>query len=307
MGNVDLKSKIGKTLFKNPIWVASGTFGSGEEFKDFVELTDVGAIVTKTITLKKRQGNPAPRIVETTGGIVNSIGLENKGVKYFIQNILPETKKYKTSIIVSIAGKDKKEIKELAKEVSGLNVQGIELNLSCPNVKHKTSKYNLMAQDERVVKEIIKSIRQTIKVPLFAKLTPNVTDIAPIAKAAKDAGSDAVSLVNTFSAMVIDPYGMKPVLGNKVGGLSGPAIKPMALKAVWDVYKKVKIPIIGIGGIMTGLDAVEFMLAGASAVQIGTANLADPDCYGKIKNEFIEYLEEKKIKRAQIIVGKLKG
>lgn len=307
MGKIDLKTRIGKTLFKNPIWVASGTFGSGEEFKEFVPLEEIGAIVTKTVTLKKREGNSTPRVIETTGGMVNSIGLENKGVKHFIQNILPETKKYKTNIIVSIAGKDKKEIREIAKEVGKLDVQGIELNLSCPNVEHKTSKYKLMAQDPDVVREIIRAIRKIIKIPLFAKLTPNVTDISEIAKAAQDAGSDAVSLVNTFSAIVIDPYEMKPILGNKVGGLSGPAIKPMAIKAVWDVYGKIKIPIIGIGGIMTGLDVAEFMLAGASAVQVGTANLVDPTCYLEIKNEFINYLQEKKIKTAKDIVGKAKG
>ena len=307
MGKIDLKTRIGKTLFKNPIWVASGTFGSGEEFKEFVPLEEIGAIVTKTVTLKKREGNSTPRVIETTGGMVNSIGLENKGVKHFIQNILPETKKYKTNIIVSIAGKDKKEIREIAKEVGKLDVQGIELNLSCPNVEHKTSKYKLMAQDPDVVREIIRAIRKIIKIPLFAKLTPNVTDISEIAKAAQDAGSDAVSLVNTFSAIVIDPYEMKPILGNKVGGLSGPAIKPMAIKAVWDVYGKIKIPIIGIGGIMTGLDVAEFMLAGASAVQVGTANLVDPTCYLEIKNEFINYLQKKKIKAAKDIVGKAKG
>ena len=307
MGKIDLKTRIGKTLFKNPIWVASGTFGSGEEFKEFVPLEEIGAIVTKTVTLKKREGNSTPRVIETTGGMVNSIGLENKGVKHFIQNILPETKKYKTNIIVSIAGKDKKEIREIAKEVGKLDVQGIELNLSCPNVEHKTSKFKLMAQDPDVVREIIRAIRKIIKIPLFAKLTPNVTDISEIAKAAQDAGSDAVSLVNTFSAIVIDPYEMKPILGNKVGGLSGPAIKPMAIKAVWDVYGKIKIPIIGIGGIMTGLDVAEFMLAGASAVQVGTANLVDPTCYLEIKNEFINYLQEKKIKTAKDIVGKAKG
>ena len=307
MGKIDLKTRIGETLFKNPIWVASGTFGSGEEFKEFVPLEEIGAIVTKTVTLKKREGNSTPRVIETTGGMVNSIGLENKGVKHFIQNILPETKKYKTNIIVSIAGKDKKEIREIAKEVGKLDVQGIELNLSCPNVEHKTSKYKLMAQDPDVVREIIRAIRKIIKIPLFAKLTPNVTDISEIAKAAQDAGSDAVSLVNTFSAIVIDPYEMKPILGNKVGGLSGPAIKPMAIKAVWDVYGKIKIPIIGIGGIMTGLDVAEFMLAGASAVQVGTANLVDPTCYLEIKNEFINYLQKKKIKAAKDIVGKAKG
>jgi dihydroorotate dehydrogenase (NAD+) catalytic subunit len=301
-------TKIGKVTFKNPIWVASGTFGYGQEFEDFLNLNEVGAIVTKTVTLKKREGNLPPRIVETPSGMLNSIGLENKGIRHFKEEYLPFLKKLDTRIVVSIAGATKQEFVKCAEELTGKDApDAIELNLSCPNVSHKGAREALFAQDARATEKIVSSVRKKTKCALIAKLTPNVTDVASIAKAAKAGGADAVSLVNTYFGMAVDLEKWQPALGNVVGGLSGPAIKPMALKAVWDVSRKVKIPVIGIGGIMTGLDAIEFMLCGASAVQVGTANFVDPDAHARILKEFKAYLKAKKIKKANEIVGKLKA
>ena len=305
---MDLKVKIGNVTFKNPVWVASGTFGYAEEFEGLVDLKGVGAILTKTVTLKEREGNPPPRIVETPSGLLNSIGLENKGIGYFKKEKYPFLKKTGAPVIVSIAGKDKKEFTACAEELSGEDApEAIEINLSCPNVQHTGTRYSLMAQDPRATESIIKAVREKTSSMLIAKLAPNVTDITEIARAAEAAGADAVSAVNTYMGLMIDAEKMKPVLGNVVGGLSGPAIKPMALKAVRDIYRSVKIPVIGIGGIMTGTDVAEFMLAGASAVQVGTANLADPDAYERILQQFKEYLNKQGIARAKNLTGKLRA
>ena len=305
---MDLKVRIGKTIFKNPIWVASGTFGYGEEFQDFLDLEKIGAIVTKTLTLEKREGNPPPRIVETPSGMLNSIGLENQGIGHFKREYYPFLKKLKTKTIISIAGEKQSEFLRCAEElIEQEEPDAIELNLSCPNASHRATRYQLIAQDAKTTEKMISTLRRKVKCPLIAKLTPNVTDIATIAKVAETSGCDAVSMVNTYFAMAVDAEKMTPLLGNVVGGLSGPAIKPMALKAVRDVYKKVKIPVIGIGGIMTGMDVAEFMLCGASAVQVGTANLVDPVAYKRIMEEFEGYLKRKNIKKAQDLVGKLKG
>jgi dihydroorotate dehydrogenase (NAD+) catalytic subunit len=304
---MDLKTRIGKIEFKNPVWVASGTFGYGEEFQDFLDLDKVGAIITKTVTLKPRVGNPPPRVVETPAGLLNSIGLENAGIDCFKEEYLPFLKNVKTRVIVSIAGFRKKEFIECAKKLSGEDVpDAIEVNLSCPNVAHGTTACGLTSQDPRATEQVVASVRRETKSVIIAKLTPNVTNIAKIAQAAEAGGADAVSLVNTYSAMAVDAEEMKPVLGNITGGLSGPAIKPMALKAVWDVYNSVKIPIIGMGGIMTGTDVAEFMLCGARAVQVGTANLVDPGRYDGILEEFKAYLKRNKIKKASLLTGKLK-
>jgi dihydroorotate dehydrogenase (NAD+) catalytic subunit len=304
---MNLKVKIGKTIFKNPVWVASGTFGYGEEFEGLVDLREVGAILTKTVTLRKREGNPPPRLVETPSGLLNSIGLENKGIDYFKKEKYPFLKKIGTRVIVSIAGENKKEFTACAEKLSGKDEpDAIEINLSCPNVTHSGTKYSLMAQDPKTTESIIKSVRKKTKSTLIAKLTPNVTDITEIALAAEAAGADAVSLVNTYMGMMVDAEKMEPMLGNVVGGLSGPAIKPMALKAVRDVYGSVSIPVIGIGGIMTGADVAEFMLVGASAVQVGTANLADPAAYNRILREFKEYLDRQGILKAKNLTGKLR-
>ena len=304
---MDLKVKIKDTTFQNPIWVASGTFGSGEEFKDLVNLDTVGAVVTKTVTLKEREGNPPPRVVETPSGMLNSIGLENKGLEYFLKETYPPLAGRSTKKIVSIAGSRREEFVKCAERLSSEDtVDAIEVNLSCPNVSHGKTKYRLLAQDPQATEAIIKDIKKCTKKIVMAKLTPNVTDLTEIARSAEAGGADAVTLVNTYFGMAIDADGMKPLLGNVLGGLSGPAIKPMALKAVWDVYNSVRIPVIGIGGIMTGRDVAEFMLAGASAVQTGTANLVDPASYGRILKEFEEYLEKQGIKKAASLTGKLK-
>lgn len=304
---MNLKVKIGDVTFKNPIWVASGTFGYGKEFEDFLSLREVGAIVTKTVTLRKREGNKPPRIAETASGLVNSIGLENKGIKHFLKEDYPFLKETGAQIVVSIAGSNKQEILECAEKLTEKETpDAIELNLSCPNVAHGGTKHSLIAQDARATESIVKMVKRKVKCPVIAKLTPNVTDITLVAKAAEEGGIDAVSLVNTYPAMAVDAEEMKPLIGNITGGLSGPAIKPMALKAVRDAYKKISIPIIGIGGIMTGLDAAEFILCGARAVQVGTANFVDPTSHNKILSEFKDYLKRKKIKDIKSLTGKLK-
>jgi dihydroorotate dehydrogenase (NAD+) catalytic subunit len=303
---MNLHIKIGKMQFDNPIWVASGTFGNGEEFTDFLNLDDIGAIITKTVTLNARQGNPPPRIVETASGLLNSIGLENKGARVFKQKEYLFLKKLNTKVIVSIAGESKEEFIECIKILSEQDFpHAFELNLSCPNISYTGIKC-LLAQDIEAVKQIVLAVKQQTNIPIIAKLTPNVTDIAAVAQAAEQGGADAVSLVNTFFGMAVDAETKKSLLGNIVGGLSGPAIKPLALRAVFEVYKNISIPIIGIGGIMTGIDVAEIMLCGASAVQIGTANLVDPDAYPKILQDFKDYLNQHNIDQLAELIGKLK-
>lgn len=304
---MNLTVKIGKTTFNNPIWVASGTFGSGKEFRDFLDIEKIGAIITKTITLEGRKGNPSPRLAETASGLLNSIGLENKGVCGFVKDNKEFLSKLRTRVVVSVAGATKAEFEECVLELSKrYKPDAIELNLSCPNVAHKGGKHALFSQDENITREIISAIRKKTKTTLIAKLTPNVTDISAIAKAAEDGGADAVSLVNTYLGMAVDAETMKPRLGNVIGGLSGPAIKPLALKAVWDSYRKIKIPIVGIGGIMTGEDVAEFMLCGAAAVQLGTVNFVDPEAPARVLAELAGYLKRKKITKASELVGRLK-
>lgn len=299
--------QIGATKFNNSIWVASGTFAYGEEFTDFLNLDDIGAIVTKTVTLSARQGNPPPRVVETAAGLLNSIGLENKGAEVFKQEQYPRLKQLNTKVIVSLAGTSVEEFIECIQILAEENFPtAFELNLSCPNVAHGQTKYKLMAQDPKLTAQIISAAKQQTNIPIIAKLTPNVTDISEIAKAAEAGGADAVALVNTYLGMAVDAHTKQPLLGNVVGGLSGPAIKPLALRAVWEVHKNISIPIIGIGGIMSGIDVAEFMLCGAQAVQIGTANLVDPDAYTKITSEFKNYIKLHNIKQAADLVGKLK-
>lgn len=290
----------------NPVWVASGTFGSGDEFRDFVDLKKIGAVITKTVTMAARAGNPSPRVVETPSGLLNSIGLENGGITDFKKEILPGLRKTGTRIIASISGSTEMEFADCAAEMNKKPApDALEINLSCPNVTHKGGKYALFAQDPGMTEKIVKSLKRVTGGTLIVKLTPNVTDIKEIAKAAETGGADAVSLVNTYFGMAVDAGSMRPLLGNITGGLSGPAIKPMALKAVWDVYNAVKIPVIGIGGIMTGTDIAEFMLCGATAVQLGTVNFVDPACYPKILKEFTGYMKRKKITRIKDLVGKL--
>ena len=277
---VDLSVKIGKLKLKNPVMAGSGTFGA--EYGELMDIRKLGAYVAKTITLEARIGNPPPRVCETASGMLNSIGLENKGVGYFLEKTLPEAKKYGIPVIASIAGDDASEFAKLAERLGGSSgVDAIELNLSCPNITRGRGpgagvKGQIIAQDGKAVYGIVKAVKRSTKLTVIAKLSPNVTDIAEIAKTAESAGADALTVANTFLGMVVAIDTKRPILGNITGGLSGPAIKPLALRMVWQVCRSVKIPVIGSGGISDWRDAVEFILCGASAVQVGTANFVNP-------------------------------
>jgi dihydroorotate dehydrogenase (NAD+) catalytic subunit len=298
-----LETEIAGIKMKNPVMVASGTFGYGEEASKFVDLDKIGAIVTKTITLEPREGNPPPRICETASGMLNAIGLQNKGVKDFVENRLPFLSKFKTPVIANIAGDSAAEYAELAKTLNKEPlIKGIEINISCPNVS-KGGMY--FCFDPKATGALVKSVRKETSLPLIVKLSPNVTDITAIAQEAEKAGADAIALINTLLGMAIDVDTKKPKLANITGGLSGPAIKPVALRMVWQVAKVVKIPIIGIGGISSGKDAIEFFLAGASAVQIGTANFVDTQAPIRITEEIKEYLSANQISHYKELVGKL--
>jgi dihydroorotate dehydrogenase (NAD+) catalytic subunit len=259
---------------KNPILTASGTFGYGEEYAEFVDLNKLGGIIVKGISLKPIKGNPPPRIWETPSGMLNAIGLENPGLDVFLNEKMPYLRKYDTAVIVNIFGYSLEEYVQIAEQLDGVpGIAGLEVNISCPNVKAGGMVFgtNLQASSE-----LLTAVRKATKLPVIAKLSPNVTNVVEFAKAAQDAGCDGLSLINTLLGMAIDVRCMKPRLANCVGGLSGPAIKPVAVRIVWQVAKAVQIPIIGMGGIMNGEDAMEFILAGASAVAIGTANFINP-------------------------------
>ncbi len=302
-----LNTKLGALELKNPVILASGTAGFGEELEKLIDIKKIGAIVTKTITLNKREGNPVPRVAEAPAGLLNSIGLANPGFKDFMFNKIRFLEKIKVPVIVSIAGDSTDEFKKLTEELDRVpTVSAIELNLSCPNVVHKGTKLAILAQDPGAVRGIVRELRPITKKTLIVKLSPGVTDIKEIAKKASKAGADALSLINTYPAMLTDIDTMRPKLGGVTGGLSGPCIKPLALKCVWDVYNEVKAPIIGIGGIMTAGDAVEFMLCGASAVQIGTATFIDPGAALKVISGIERYLDKKKIKSVKELTGALK-
>jgi len=299
-----MKINLGKLKLKNPVMVASGTFGL--EYEKLVEVNSLGAIAAKTITLKPRVGNAPPRIVETPSGMLNSIGLENSGLDDFVKNKIPLYKKLKAPLIVSIAGDKEDEFKKLARTLSGIRtVKALELNLSCPNVKHGLRE-GLFAQDEKATYNTVRGVRRMTNLPLIAKLSPAVSDIAKIALAAQAAGADAVSLINTIPGMGVDINTREPLLGNITGGLSGPAIKPVALRMVWETFKKVKIPICGIGGIMEYRDAVEFIICGASAVQVGTGSFVNPRTSEEIIKGLAKYLRRNKINNIKELVGSLK-
>jgi dihydroorotate dehydrogenase (NAD+) catalytic subunit len=309
---MNLSVKIGKLKLKNPVLLASGTFGYAEEFEDFIKLEKLGAIVTKTITLAPRVGNPPPRIVETASGMLNSIGLENPGVNIFIKEKLPVLKKIGVPIIVSISADKVEEFVKLAKRLDKEKaVSAIELNISCPNiVTAKTQKFRqnakLISQDPESTYKVVEAVRKVTKLTLITKLSPNVTDITQIAKAAEGAGTDALSLVNTFFSISIDVNTRRSHLGNVIGGLSGPAIKPVALYMVREVAKKTKLPIIGMGGIVNAEDALEFIIAGASAVAVGTANFINPKVSIEIIAGIKDYSKEHKISSIKRLVGSLK-
>ena len=297
---MNTKTNLAGIEMKNPVTVASGTFGYGREFSQFFDLSKLGGIITKGTSLKPKSGNKPPRVCETASGMLNSIGLQNPGVEYFAQNDLPFLKKFDTAIIVNACGSSVDEYVELCKILNTLDIDGVELNLSCPNVKEGCMAFGNTYEG---VKEVTSQVRKVLDKPLIVKLTPNVTDIATIAKAVEDAGADGVSLINTLLGMKIDIDKRKPVLANTTGGLSGPAIKPVAVRIVYQVAKAVNIPILGMGGIVNGEDAIEFMLAGATAVSIGAGNFIDP--YTSIKTiEGIEnYMKKYSIDDINEIIG----
>ena len=299
----DLSVNIGKLCLKNPVMTASGTFGYGLEFADFMDLSRIGGIIVKGTTLLPREGNPYPRMAETPSGMLNAVGLQNKGVDYFIEQIYPRIKDLKTNIIINVSGSAIEDYVETVEKINPLeNIPAIELNISCPNVKEGGMAFGTSCESAQ---KVVKAVREVYQKTLIVKLSPNVTNIAEIAQAVESAGADSVSLINTLLGMAIDAEKQKPVLSTITGGLSGPAVKPIALRMVWQVAKAVKIPVIGLGGIMNAADAVEFMLAGASAIQIGTANFIDPQIAVKIVDGINEYLDRKGIKDVREIVGKL--
>ena len=285
---------------KNPVTVASGTFGYGREFAEFIDLNKIGGICTKGTSLKPRSGNKPPRVYETTAGMLNSIGLQNPGVEYFMQNDLPFLKQFDTAIIVNACGSSIEEYVELAKVLNTLDIDGVELNLSCPNVKAGCMAFGTSYEG---VKEVTKQVRKVLDKPLIVKLTPNVTNIVDPAKGAEDAGADGVSLINTLLGMSIDIHKRRPHLANNMGGLSGPAVKPVAVRMVYQVAQAVNIPVLGLGGIVTGEDAVEFMLAGATAVSVGTGNFIAPNTCIKVVEGIEKYMKQYNIEDVNSIIG----
>ena len=299
---MNTKVNLAGIEMKNPVTVASGTFGYGREFSNFFDLGKLGAVITKGTSLKPKSGNKPPRVCETASGMLNSIGLQNPGVDFFAENDLPFLRKFDTKIIVNACGSTIDEYVELAKVLDKLDIDGVELNLSCPNVKAGCMAFGNTYEG---VKEVTSRVRKVLDKPLIVKLTPNVTDIASIAKAVEDAGADGVSLINTLLGMKIDIEKRKPVLANNTGGLSGPAIKPVAVRMVYQVSQAVKIPILGMGGIVNGDDAIEFMLAGATAISIGAGNFIDPYTSVNTVKQIEEYMEKHKIEDINEIIGKV--
>ena len=287
---------------KNPVTVASGTFGYGREYADFFDLGKLGAIITKGTSLRPKSGNKPSRVCETPSGMLNSIGLQNPGVEYFANNDLPFLRKFDTKIIVNACGSSVDEYVELCKILNNMDIDGVELNVSCPNVKEGCMAFGSTYEG---VKKVTSEVRKVLDKPLIVKLTPNVTDIASIAKGAEEGGADAVSLINTLLAMKIDIYKRKPVLANNTGGLSGPAIRPVAVRMVYQVAQAVNIPIMGLGGIVSGEDAIEFMLAGATTVSIGAGNFIDPYTSVKVVEGIEEYMRKCHVEDINDIIGKV--
>ena len=296
-----LKIKIGTLEFKNPVMTASGTFGYGKEYMDFYDVQMLGGIVVKGTTGEKREGNPAVRMCETPMGMINAVGLQNKGVDYFCEQIYPLIKDYKTNVIVNVSGSSIEEYCTVAEKISELaNIPAIELNISCPNVKKGGMGFGT---NPDMAEEVVSQVRKVYKKHLIVKLTPNVTSIAEIAKAAEGAGADSLSMINTVLAMAVDAEKRKAVLSTITAGLSGPAIKPIGLRCVYQASKAVTIPIIGLGGISNATDAIEYILAGASAIQIGTQNFIDPCIGKKVVEGMQEYLNRHNIKHIWDIRG----
>ncbi len=300
----DLSVNIAGLHFKNPVTTASGTFGYGDEFLDFIDLGRLGGIFVKAVTGKNRDGNAYPRMAETPSGMLNSVGLQNKGVDHFCHEIYPRIKGFDTQIIVNVSGSTIEEYVQVAERINELDkVAAIELNISCPNVKLGGMAFGTVPA---MATEVTAEVRKVYKKVLMVKLSPNVTSITDLAKAAVDGGADVITLINTLLGMAIDAERRRPILSTITGGLSGPAIKPVALRMVWQVHKAVNVPIIGLGGIMNATDAIEFILAGASAIQVGTANFIDPTVSVKIVDGIEAYLERHRIKAVTELVGALR-
>lgn len=300
----DLSLTIGTLQLPNPVMTASGTFGYGQEFEPFVDLANIGAVVVKGISLQPRPGNPPPRIVETACGMLNAIGLENVGVERFVSEKMPFLRSKKCRVIVNVLGDSIEEYCQLVSRLSDVEgVNAIEVNISCPNVKKGGVAFGT---NETMAHEVTLAVRKVTSLPLIIKLSPNVTDIGTMAKAVEEGGADAVSLINTLIGMAISVKTRKPILANTIGGLSGPAIKPVALRMVYQTADRVSIPIIGIGGITTWQDAVEFILAGASAIQVGTANFINPKAVDDIRSGISDYLIQEKIGSIRELIGEAK-
>lgn len=297
----DLSININGLTLKNPVLTASGTFGYGTEFQDFIDLERLGGFIVKGTTLKHREGNPYPRMAETPSGMLNAVGLQNKGVDYFIEHIYPTIKDIKSNILVNVSGSTVSDYVATAEKINELeNIPGIELNISCPNVKEGGMAFGTSCAS---ASEVVNEVRKVYKKHLMVKLSPNVTSIQEIALAAEGSGADSVSLINTLMGMAINAKTRKPVLSTITGGLSGPCVKPVALRMVWQVAKVVKIPVVGLGGICSATDAIEFLLAGASAVQIGTANFIDPTVTINVIDGINDYLDQNGFKCVRDIIG----
>ena len=300
---VQLNTKIGSLELKNPVMTASGTFGYGTEYADFMDINRLGAIIVKGTTLHARQGNAYPRMAETPSGMLNAVGLQNKGVDYFVDHIYPEVRKFQTNVIVNVSGSCIEDYAETASIINTLDdIPAIELNISCPNVKQGGMAFGVKPESAA---QVVAAVRKAYGKTLIVKLSPNVTDITEIARAVEGAGADSVSLINTMLGMAIDAEKRRPILSTITGGMSGPAVKPVALRMVWQVAKAVKIPVIGLGGICSATDAIEFLLAGASAIQIGTANFIDPAISEKVVDGIEDYLTRHGFGSVQEIIGAL--
>ena len=296
-----LNTQLGRIQLKNPVMTASGTFGYGTEYLDFMDLSRIGGIIVKGTTLRERQGNPYPRMAETPSGMLNAVGLQNKGTQYFIEHIYPTIKNYDTSIFVNVSGSSVEEYVEIAEKINELDkIPGIELNISCPNVKEGGMAFGVSCP---LASSVVKEVRKVYHKELMVKLSPNVTDIAEIARAVEYEGADSLSVINTLLGMAVNAKTRKPVLSTITGGLSGPAIKPIALRMVWQVASAVKIPVVGLGGIMNATDAIEFLLVGASAIQVGTANFIDPTISVKIVEGIDKYLDTNGFSTFYLLLG----
>lgn len=298
---MNLGVRIGSLELKNPVMTASGTFGYGEEYAEFLDLSSLGAVVVKGLSLLPKEGNPPPRIVETASGMLNAIGLQNIGIQRFIEEKIPFLRTYDTKVIVNFFGDSINEYVAAAERLSAVEgIHALEMNISCPN---KQAGWCIFGTDPKVTTQVVGAVRKATKLPLIVKLSPNVTDISLMARVAVDAGADALSVINTLTGMVIDIKTRRPKLANRTGGLSGPAIKPVAVRMVYEVFKAVKVPIIGMGGIMKADDAIEFLLAGATAVAVGTANFVNPRATIEILDGIMGYMNDEKVEDINLLRG----